>query len=212
MTHSMPSKALWESGFAFLSSWLGDFWSAPAKLRGFFTLMKSLELVVQHTGMHSLTQPLVHMHRFCMFISLYSDNSQNFAAEELSKKFRKARLSLDVPLSLTSHRRGLKELPRDTAFTADFTEFIVALQTLDDLHKAVTAGPFADLVKACHLIYQDIEVLCAAYSQIYGSPYMPRSQPSARPTTSASAASHEAPVDLSGFEPATYRHINVDDP
>ena len=89
MTHSMPSKALWESGFAFLSSWLGDFWSAPAKLRGFFTLMKSLELVVQHTGMHSLTQPLVHMHRFCMFISLYSDNSQNFAAEELSKKFRK---------------------------------------------------------------------------------------------------------------------------
>ena len=107
--------------------------------------MKSLELVVQHTGMHSLTQPLVHMHRFCMFISLYSDNSQNFAAEELSKKFRKARFSLDVPLSLTSHRRGLKELPRDTAFTADFTEFIVALQTLDDLHKAVTAGPFADL-------------------------------------------------------------------
>ena len=55
MTHSMPCKALWESGFAFLRSWLGDFWSAPAKLRGFFTLMKSLELVVQHTGMHSLT-------------------------------------------------------------------------------------------------------------------------------------------------------------
>ena len=163
----MPCKALWESGFAFLSSWLGDFWSAPAKLRGLFTLRKSLELVVQHTGMHSLTQPLIHMHRFCMFISLYSDHSQNFAAEELSKKFRKARFSLDVPICLDSRRRGLKELPRDTAFTADFTEFIVALQTLDDLHQAVTAGPFADLVEACHLIYQDIEELCSLFSDLW---------------------------------------------
>ena len=147
-----------------------------------------------------------------MFISLYSDHSQNFAADEVFKKFRKARFSLDVPICLDSRRRGLKELPRDTTFTGDFTEFIVALQTLDDLHQAVTAGPFADLVEACHLIYQDIEVLCAAYSQIYGSPYMPRSQPSARPTMSASSASHEAPLDLTGFEPATHRHINVDDP
>ena len=114
--------------------------------------------------MHSLSQPLVHTHRVCMFLSLSSEQSHNFTADELSKKFKKARFSLDVPMSLSEHRRGFM----DGAFTRAFDDFLVALQTLDDLHEAVTAGPFADLVESCRLIYKDIETFSAACAQLHG--------------------------------------------
>ena len=109
----MPDKALWESVFVFLSFWLGDIFTVSLRLRGIMMLQESLQVIVEYTGFHYLTQPLAFMHRICLFVSLYTMKSQDFSLEALKKHWKKARFSLDIPTVSESLKRSLHGLARD---------------------------------------------------------------------------------------------------
>ena len=56
MVATMPDKALWESAFVFLAFWPGDIFTVSLRLRGIMMLQESLQVIVEYTGFHHLTQ------------------------------------------------------------------------------------------------------------------------------------------------------------
>ena len=59
------------------------------RLRGIVMLQESLQVIVEYTGFHHMTQPLAFMHRICVFASLYTMKSQDFSLEALQKHWKR---------------------------------------------------------------------------------------------------------------------------
>ena len=160
MVVTMPDKALWESAFVFLASWLRDIFTVSLRLRGIMMLQESLQVIVEYTGFHHLTQPLAFMHRICLFVSLYTMKSQDFSLEALKKHWKKARFSLDIPTVPESLKRSLHGLAHDRAFRAQgdfFRSAKVTLQAmLEEADPSPYKPPFVVLLEDVSLLYQDI--------------------------------------------------------